>query len=133
MSYLHDMKRPILFLDLKPENIIIDDKGLPHLIDFGIAGWLADHHIPVGTIGYSPPEQYQRGTILDERADIYAFGMTYYAIRCGIPPDPDPEQALSDIRHSRTRASRSNIIRLYGLSFTFRFFSIANAGSINSR
>lgn len=100
LRYLHDMKRPMLYLDLKPENIIIDDKGLPHLIDFGIAGWLADHHIPVGTIGYSPPEQYSRSTTVDTRADIYAFGMTYYAIRHGIPPDSDPQIALYNIRHS---------------------------------
>ena len=100
IAYLHDMKRPILYLDLKPENIIISDDGSPHLIDFGIAGWLADHHVPVGTIGYSPPEQYMRDTSLDRRADIYAFGMTYYAIRHGIPPNADPQTALYDIRHS---------------------------------
>ena len=51
LSYLHSMKKPVLYLDLKPENIIISDDGKPHLIDFGIAGCLSARHIPVGTIG----------------------------------------------------------------------------------
>ncbi len=100
LVYLHGMRQPLLYLDLKPENIIISDDGMPHLIDFGIAGWLASKHIPVGTIGYSPPEQYRSDAVMDERTDIFAFGMTYYAIRCGVPPDPDLDKALYNIRHS---------------------------------
>lgn len=101
LVYLHGMKRPLLYLDLKPDNIIIDDEGLPHLIDFGIAAWLASKHMPVGTAGYSPPEQYSPSGGMDERTDIFALGMTYYAIRGGIPPDKDITRALSDIRNSR--------------------------------
>ncbi|MCR5302112.1 MAG: serine/threonine protein kinase [Lachnospiraceae bacterium] len=105
LKYLHDMKRPMLYLDLKPDNIIMDDEGRPHLIDFGIAGWLASRHLPVGTPGYSPPEQYEPDAELDERADVFAMGMTYYSIRCKAPPDPDPAKALSNIRHSRILGS----------------------------
>ena len=123
LVYLHDMKRPILYLDLKPENVIVSEDGLPHLIDFGIAGWLADHHIPVGTIGYSPPEQYMKDEEPDERADIYAFGMTYYAIRHGRPPDRDPQTALYDIRHSTILCSseKSFLIRCCAISREDRF------------
>ena len=102
LSYLHSMKRPILYLDLKPDNIITDENGMPHLIDFGIAGWLAEKHIPVGTSGYSPPEQYSADGTMDVRTDIFAMGMTYYAIRSGVPPDRDPAVTLENIRHSRT-------------------------------
>ena len=105
LDYLHNMSRPLLYLDLKPENIIISDDGLPHLIDFGIAGWLAARHIPVGTRGYSPPEQYDPDSGMDARTDIFAFGMTYYCIRSGIPPDPDIDTALYDISHSRILGS----------------------------
>ncbi len=101
LIYLHERSEPMLYLDLKPENIIISEDGLPHLIDFGIAGLLAANHIPVGTAGYSPPEQYHPDTGMDARTDIFAFGMTYYAMRCGVPPDPDPESAFDNIRHSR--------------------------------
>ncbi len=101
LDYLHTMPKPLLYLDLKPENIIISDDGLPHLIDFGIAGWLAARHIPVGTRGYSPPEQYDPGAVMDARTDIFALGMTYYCIRCGVPPDPDIDTALGNIARSR--------------------------------
>ncbi len=100
LAYLHELDKPILYLDLKPDNVIIDDEGMPHMIDFGIAGWLAAKHVPVGTIGYSPPEQYKEDALMDARTDLYALGMTYYAIRHGIPPDPDPDAAVSNIRHS---------------------------------
>ncbi|MBR6159057.1 MAG: serine/threonine protein kinase [Lachnospiraceae bacterium] len=125
LIYLHGMKKPLLYLDLKPENVIISDDGSPHLIDFGIAGWLAAHHMPVGTPGYSPPEQYRRDAVMDERTDIFAFGMTYYAIRCGVPPDSDPEKALEDIIHSRTLCSseRSFLKRCCALSIEDRYTS----------
>ena len=123
LVYLHTLKRPILYLDMKPENIIVDDAHLPHLIDFGIAGWLATRHIPVGTRGYSPPEQYSFRTPPDERADIFAFGMTYYAIRHGVPPDPDAAGALEDIRHSHILSSseRSFLEKCCALSKEDRF------------
>ncbi len=105
LVYLHGLKRPLLYLDLKPDNIIVDDEGLPHLIDFGIAVWLASWHLPVGTAGYSPPEQYSPSEGMDCRTDIFALGMTYYAIRHGIPPDKDIGRALSDIRNSRIFSS----------------------------
>ena len=101
LIYLHEMSEPMLYLDLKPENIIITEDTLPHLIDFGIASLLAAKHIPVGTAGYSPPEQYEAGSQMDERTDLFALGMTYYSIRCSVIPDADLSTALADIRHSR--------------------------------
>ena len=102
LSYLHGMKPPILYLDLKPDNIIMDEEGMPHLIDFGIAGRLAGARIPVGTIGYSPPEQYRTDAAMDVTSDIFALGMTYYAVRSGVPPDRDISATLDHIKHSRT-------------------------------
>lgn len=126
LEYLHRMKKPMLYLDLKPENIIVDYEGLPHLIDFGIAGCLADHHIPVGTIGYSPPEQYDKDAQLDERADIFAFGMTYYSIRSGRIPDSDPQEALKNIRNSRTLNSfeKSFLARCCAMSREERYTDV---------
>lgn len=125
LIYLHGMKRPLLYLDLKPDNIIISDDGLPHLIDFGIAGWLAAKHISVGTRGYSPPEQYRTDPDMDERTDIFAFGMTYFSLRCGVPPDPDPEKAVSTIRHSKsiTPSERTFLLKCCALAKEDRFQS----------
>lgn len=123
LVYLHGMKEPMLYLDLKPDNIIVDREGLPHLIDFGIAGCLARRHLPAGTVGYSPPEQYMADSAMDGRADIFAFGMTYYAMRSGIPPDADPEVSLYGIQHSRVLNSteKSFLARCCALSKEDRF------------
>ncbi|MCR5687660.1 MAG: serine/threonine protein kinase [Lachnospiraceae bacterium] len=100
LVYLHSMERPMFYLDLKPANIIIDPKGMPNLIDFGLAG-MAARHMAAGTVGYSPPEQYRRDGHPDGRADIFALGMTYYAARSGVPPDPDVGHMHDLIRHMR--------------------------------
>lgn len=74
--YLHtSMPEPILYLDLKPEHIIVCGNRVK-LIDFGIAKILTssgnDFQI-FGTKKYAAPEQIFGGR-LDERTDIYGIG-----------------------------------------------------------
>lgn len=79
IHYLHSIPRPVLYLDLKPENIIITGNTLK-LIDFGSAifsdeaGERMDYF---GTKGFAAPEMYRRGKI-DERCDVYGIGMLLY-------------------------------------------------------
>ena len=75
IEYLHSQNPPVLYLDLKPENLIYTDKGL-YLTDFGscVKKEGASAGCRYGTIGYAAPEQMFKGTA-DERADIYAIGM----------------------------------------------------------
>lgn len=84
INYLHSVKRPILYLDLKPENIMITDSTLK-LFDFGSAMFRdeaddsADYY---STKGYAAPELYHR-TQADERADVYGIGMLLYFMVSG--------------------------------------------------
>lgn len=85
LAHIHE--RGILYLDCKPANIMIDQNGQLHLIDFGTARFKdrqcgEDPHY--GTIGFAPPEQYEP-QLLDERCDIYAFGKTMIALALGQP------------------------------------------------
>ena len=83
--------------DVKPENILLNDKGEALLTDFGIARpvmmsrmgrmaqTLSATGLPVGTPEYMAPEQL-RGEAIDERADIYALGAVLYELLTGHPP-----------------------------------------------
>ena len=84
LAHIHE--RGVLYLDCKPANMMLDENGRLHLVDFGIACWKQrqDREKPhYGTVGFAPQEQYESG-ILDERCDIYAFGKTLIALSLGI-------------------------------------------------
>jgi outer membrane protein assembly factor BamB/tRNA A-37 threonylcarbamoyl transferase component Bud32 len=79
LSYLHSHDpQPIIFRDIKPENIMLDKHGRIRLVDFGIAKVFESgpKHTMIGTEGYTPPEQY-RGR-MEPRVDIYALGATMH-------------------------------------------------------
>jgi len=79
LSYLHNHKpEPIIFRDMKPSNVMINQYGHVVLIDFGIAKPFqsGQRGTMIGTEGYSPPEQY-RGEAT-HLADIYALGATLH-------------------------------------------------------
>ncbi len=77
--------------DLKPENILIGPQGV-RLLDFGLAKPLRDARTLTqlgaiaGTVHYLAPEQLQTGARVDERADIYSFGVIAYEMLAGQPP-----------------------------------------------
>ena len=79
LHYLHTHKpEQIIFRDMKPSNIMINQHNHVVLIDFGIAKpfELGPKGTMIGTEGYSPPEQY-RGEAT-HLADIYAMGATMH-------------------------------------------------------
>lgn len=81
LSYLHNhVPEPIVFRDMKPSNIMINQSNHVMLIDFGIAKTfqVGEKGTMIGTEGYSPPEQY-RGEA-SPLADIYALGATLHHI-----------------------------------------------------
>ncbi len=77
LNYLHSQKQPVLHLDIKPSNILIFESDV-YLIDFGSATRKSDLREDFfGTRWFAPPEQYEQFS-LDERTDIYSFGMVLY-------------------------------------------------------
>jgi len=85
LNFLHTHKpEPIIFRDIKPSNIMINQYNHVVLVDFGIAKALklGQRGTMMGTEGYSPPEQY-RGEA-SPLVDIYALGATLHHLltRC---------------------------------------------------
>ena len=101
LHYLHNVKvNPIVYRDMKPDNVMLTELGRVKLIDFGIAKEClrgqAQSGPKVGTKGYAAPEQY-KGEALDERTDIYSLGVTLYNLVTGKAPQ-NPPNAIRPIR-----------------------------------
>ncbi|XP_047968615.1 rust resistance kinase Lr10-like isoform X2 [Salvia hispanica] len=83
IKYLHhgcDIQ--ILHFDIKPHNILLDDKFIPKISDFGLAKLCSTNKETVtmtmarGTIGYVAPELINRSIgAVSYKADVYSFGM----------------------------------------------------------
>ncbi len=81
LTFLHSHKpEPIIFRDMKPSNIMVNQDNHIVLVDFGIAKLFKEGQkgTMIGTEGYSPPEQY-RGEAT-QRADIYSLGATLHHV-----------------------------------------------------
>jgi serine/threonine protein kinase len=81
----------IIHCDLKPANILLDDRGSIRVTDFGLARSLTEHTPWTaeieGTAPFMAPEQASRcwGPI-DTRTDIYGVGAVLYALLTDRPP-----------------------------------------------
>ena len=89
----------IVHRDIKPQNIIISKDGKVKVTDFGIARVATSTTTvasnAMGSVHYMSPEQ-ARGGYLDERSDIYSFGITLFEMLTGqVPFDGDTTVAVA--------------------------------------
>lgn len=96
LEYMH--QKHICHYDVKPSNILLDDKGSAMLIDFGISkGYTEEGHqtssTPVGiSAGYAPLEQYQQNLQdFSPATDVYGLAATLFYLLTGKNP---PEASI---------------------------------------
>jgi len=109
MHYLHSRSPPILHLDLKSPNILVDEKWRVKIADFGmsrvrfstLASARSEFH---GTPEWMAPEML-RAEPYDERADVYSFGVVCWELLTTRTPwdDLHPMQVVAVVGYSERR------------------------------
>lgn len=83
LQFLHDQSPPIIYRDLKPENVLLQSSGTLSLVDFGIARQyrhgITSDTVPLGTPGYAAPEQFGSSQS-DARTDVYTLGVLLFEL-----------------------------------------------------
>ena len=83
--------RGLIHRDVKPSNVLLDEREHAYLADFGLSRYLGEAGAALGaenslgTIDYVAPEQI-RGEEIDGRADVYSLGCVLYECLAGAPP-----------------------------------------------
>ncbi|XP_015783383.1 G protein-coupled receptor kinase 1 [Tetranychus urticae] len=84
----HMHKRFVVYRDLKPANILLDEHGHVRISDLGLACDFSRKkpHASVGTHGYMAPEVLSKGTAYDSSADWFSLGCMLYKLLKGHSP-----------------------------------------------
>ena len=109
LQYAHD--QGVVHRDIKPENVLLDRLGRVKIADFGLAKLLGkgpdDYTLTrtqqvMGTPRYMAPEQIERPSTVDHRADIYSLGVVLYEMLTGELPmgrfEPPSHKVQVDVR-----------------------------------
>ncbi|MEM8962404.1 MAG: serine/threonine-protein kinase [Acidobacteriota bacterium] len=108
LQYAHD--HGVVHRDVKPENILINRDGTVKIADFGLAKLVGSTHDDLltrtyqvmGTPNYMAPEQVEKPSSVDHRADIFALGVVLYEMLTGELPlgrfPPPSSKVQVDVR-----------------------------------
>ncbi|TVU26834.1 hypothetical protein EJB05_29399, partial [Eragrostis curvula] len=107
LQHLHKDKC-IVHMDLKPDNILMDDNMVPKIADFGLARTDGNTHTMstqrLFSQGYCAPEYLNKGK-MSNKSDIYSLGMIIREIVTGSKDKPNINKVLGRWRHRWNKSS----------------------------
>ncbi|XP_040181948.1 ankyrin repeat and protein kinase domain-containing protein 1 isoform X1 [Rana temporaria] len=89
MNFLHIMNPPLLHLDLKPGNILLDEHLHVKISDFGLSKWkenstrkeYIERSAIKGTLNYIPPEMFlQSSQVMGTKYDVYSYSIVIWEL-----------------------------------------------------
>lgn len=99
-------QRGVVHRDIKPQNILINNKGILKIVDFGLSRAKDMETITqsdkfMGTAYYAAPEQVLSSHEVDTRADLYALSVVLFEMLTGTPPYTDGSALEIILQHTR--------------------------------
>ncbi len=95
IEYIHS--KGIVHRDLKPENLLLCEKNKLKIIDFGLSNYYNKNNLlitPCGSPCYAAPEMVSGKKYNGFKTDIWAIGITLFAMLCGYLPFEDTDNDM---------------------------------------
>ncbi|XP_069494483.1 receptor-interacting serine/threonine-protein kinase 2-like isoform X1 [Ambystoma mexicanum] len=128
MSYLHGLEPPLLHLDLKPSNVLLNKDLTVQLADFGLSKVKSETESRntggvAGTCAYEPPEAFRGGSCRKEAFDVYSYGILTWVVL--VEKEPYEGRGRSEIMQCVLRGQRPDPVAVNELS-AVKMVSAAN-------
>lgn len=109
-------KRGVVHRDIKPQNILINNKGVVKIADFGLSRSKDMHTITgsdkfMGTAYYVAPEQVTNSHEADTRADLYSLTALLFEMLAGYPPYAGDRILDVVLKHARAEIPSICLLR----------------------